>query len=142
MRRFSTCFAAMLSGITLACEATTEPGNGPWPPDVAGTWIWAYSTRAGATHDPATEDYTAQLRLTPADSTRDSGDYTYSVNDEVVTQGTYAIGSEDFRGNDFVMWQPSFGPYHAQTWLTIIVGDSLLLNDATVNGFLSVWGRE
>lgn len=58
----------------------------------------------------------------------------------MVERGRYSVSYEDGVGNDFVLWQPAFGPFHRQQWLNV-AGDTLWLRDATARGHVGMWVR-
>lgn len=68
------------------------------------------------------------------------GAFEFRRGAELVASGSFEIGYEDAPGNDFVTWNPSFGDFHGQQWLTVW-SDSLRLVDAADEGLESVWVR-
>jgi hypothetical protein len=130
--------STLLVGLTACSNGVVDP---TWPPDVDGTWEWEYTLRRSAEEEvqsPATEGFTAQLTLI-VDGWQ--GAFEYSKDGDVVVVGRFGIGYEDAPGNDYIVWEPAFGSFHDQQWLTLIVGDSLRFADATVGGYESMWAR-
>lgn len=130
--------------VIAALSACGENGVEPrWPPEVDGTWTWI-QTVEGTTDEvvtPASEGYSATLRLLVEADDGTAGLYEYRRDGEMVVSGQFGIAFEDAPGNDFISWNPPFEAFHQQQWLTAW-SDTLRLVDATIGGYEVIWVRE
>lgn len=140
MRPAAIAFAALVPILSGAGSVRAQAAADSAAPDIEGSWGWVRTTELGTDRvlSPAGEG-DAQLHLV-ADSGESRGRYAYRRDGEVVERGRYSVSYEDGVGNDFVLWQPAFGPFHRQQWLNV-AGDTLRLRDATARGHVGVWVR-
>lgn len=126
----------------VACAGSPAAPAEPWDPAarLTGRWAWVSSAdvQRSTMSTPETAGYTAELEFWRTSAS--SGTFRFVKSGADTIDGTFGIGSEDARGHDFIVIEPSI-PYLARNAWLAIGDESLGLGGVMEGGFNSTYVR-
>lgn len=137
---WSATFGLLFLALSSCANGPSEPERYAPAEALEGSWQWVRSVNVntGQIHDPAAEDFEAELTFTASSELEGTFSYRRTNASEVI--GTFGIGFEDVPGNDFIALERSIDFLESHAWLSAGT-DSLRLGGVMEGGYNSTYVR-